>query len=78
MKKANVSASETAYIGDDVIDIPVFKACGLSFCPADAHPIVKASADYICNLNGGEGAVREVCDLILTARDKTDTLGASI
>ena len=61
-----------------LIDITVFNHCGMSFCPRDAHPIVKSVSDYICHLDGGNGAVREVCDLILTARGRLDSVGASI
>lgn len=78
MAKAGVTAEETAYIGDDVIDITVFNRCGVSFCPRDAHPVVRSVSDYVCHLDGGNGAVREVCDLILTARGGLDMIGASI
>ena len=78
INESGVSADEIAYIGDDVIDITVFNHCGMSFCPRDAHPIVKSVSDYICHLDGGNGEVREVCDLILTARGRLDSVGASI
>ena len=78
IKTAGVTAEEVAYIGDDIVDITVFNCCGMSFCPKDAHPVVQAAADYICHLDGGNGAVREVCDLILTARGAMNIIGASI
>ena len=78
MAEAGVTAEETAYIGDDVIDITVFNNCGVSFCPRDAHPVVRSVSDYVCHLDGGNGAVREVCDLILTARGGLNIIGASI
>src|SRR5574344_1135798 len=74
--KLNISKNEIAYIGDDVIDIPVFNCVGLSFCPKDAHPTVVAQATYTCHCKGGDGAVREVCDLILLAHNKIDLVGA--
>ena len=78
MAKAKVTVAETAYIGDDVIDIPVKNAVALGFAPSDAHPTVKATADYICTQKGGEGAVREVCDLLLTVHQALSLKGASI
>lgn len=59
---------QTAYIGDDVVDLPVMQDCGLGVAVADAHPLVRQKADYITRLAGGRGAVRELCDLMLEAR----------
>ena len=78
MQKLNLKAEEIAYIGDDVIDIPVFNEVGVSFCPKDSHVFVLNRADYISHFDGGNGAVREVCDLILWAQDKLEAIGASI
>ncbi len=78
MNAAGLAREEVAYIGDDVIDVTVFARCGLAFCPADAHPTVRAIADYVCRLRGGDGAVREVCDLILAARGALGAVGASV
>ena len=64
-KKYKVSESEVAYIGDDVNDICIMKEVGLSIAVADATESVKTCADYITKARGGNGAVREVCDLIL-------------
>ena len=64
-KKYKVSEAEIAYIGDDVNDICVLKEVGLSIAVADAIESVKTYADYITKARGGNGAVREVCDLIL-------------
>lgn len=70
MQKLNLTADQIAYIGDDVIDIPVMQQAGFSVAVADAHPLVKRAADYVTVTKGGEGAVRECCDLILQAIDK--------
>ena len=78
MQKLNLKAEEIAYIGDDVIDIPVFNEVGVSFCPKDSHVFVLNRADYISHFDGGNGAVREVWDLILWAQDKLEAIGASI
>lgn len=57
-----------AFIGDDLLDLPALKFCGLACVPADASREAKEVADYICDQAGGRGAVREVCDKILAAR----------
>ena len=70
MQVLNLTAEQVAYIGDDVIDLPVMQQVGFSVAVADAHPLVKQSANYVTVTKGGEGAVRECCDLILQAIDK--------
>ncbi|MDD5476059.1 MAG: HAD family hydrolase [Syntrophales bacterium] len=59
-----------AYVGDDIVDIPVFRIVGFSVAVADASPEVRSVADYVTRANGGRGAVREVCELILKAGNK--------
>ena len=66
--------SEIAYIGDDLIDIPVLKRVGLAATVADAVPEVVRIADWQSRLPGGRGAVRELCQLILKAQGKWDSL----
>lgn len=68
LDKLGLSAEQVAYIGDDVIDLPVMNRCGLSVAVADAHPLVKRSADFNTSIRGGFGAVRELTDLILFAK----------
>lgn len=63
-----VSLEQTAFMGDDVNDIPALETVGLSACPADAAPEVHRVVDHVCARPGGRGAVREVCELILGAR----------
>ncbi len=65
LKEKEISLKEVAYMGDDLIDIPVMKAVGLSIAVSDAHPDVKSIADIVTAKPGGRGAVREVCELIL-------------
>ncbi len=57
-----------ACVGDDVVDVPLFAVAGLSFAVADAHPAARRAAHRITRLAGGAGAVREVCDRLITAR----------
>ncbi len=72
--KLELSSDEVAYVGDDVIDLPVMMHVGLAISVADANEAVKACSDWCTTLNGGLGAVREVCDLILQAQDNFEPL----
>jgi 3-deoxy-D-manno-octulosonate 8-phosphate phosphatase (KDO 8-P phosphatase) len=66
--KYGLKDSEMAYIGDDVIDLPVLARVGLSVAVQNAHPDVKARVDWVTQKAGGYGAVREVTDLLLAVR----------
>ena len=72
MKQAGVTAEQTAYIGDDSVDLPAFATCGLSFAVADSAPYVQNAVDYILSLSGGKGAFREMSDMILHAQGKDE------
>jgi 3-deoxy-D-manno-octulosonate 8-phosphate phosphatase (KDO 8-P phosphatase) len=61
-------ARRVAYAGDDLADLPVLLACGLSFAPADAAPEVRDRVDHVLSAPGGRGAVREMVEWILRAR----------
>lgn len=67
-QRTGLSDHQIAYMGDDVIDVPVMRRVGFSAAPADALPEVLKVADYIAQAKGGWGAVRELCDLILKGR----------
>jgi 3-deoxy-D-manno-octulosonate 8-phosphate phosphatase (KDO 8-P phosphatase) len=69
-QKYGLSLDQVAYIGDDVNDLEALRAVGFSAAPADAMPSVLKAVHYICAKRGGEGAVREIADLILAARGK--------
>jgi 3-deoxy-D-manno-octulosonate 8-phosphate phosphatase (KDO 8-P phosphatase) len=62
-----VSAEQTACVGDDTPDLPMLAGAGLAVAVADAHPALKSVAHWITDSPGGHGAVREVCDLLLSA-----------
>jgi 3-deoxy-D-manno-octulosonate 8-phosphate phosphatase (KDO 8-P phosphatase) len=64
-KKFDLTDVNIAYIGDDEFDLAVLKCVGFSAAPADAVPVVKKQVHYVCARSGGNGAVREVIDLIL-------------
>lgn len=66
-----VKQDEIAYIGDDINDIELLKMVGFSAVPKDAILIAKNNSNYICKKKGGEGALREVAEIILLAKAKS-------
>jgi len=66
--KAGITAEELCYVGDDIVDLPVMRACGLAIATANAREQVKAAAHWITPLPGGQGAGRDAIDFILTAQ----------
>jgi YrbI family 3-deoxy-D-manno-octulosonate 8-phosphate phosphatase len=68
--KYSLKWEEIAFIGDDINDIAVMEKVGFSVAPANATAINKKIADYVTKLDGGHGAVREVCDLFLEMKWK--------
>ncbi len=66
--KTGLDDSQIAYIGDDIIDVPVMRRVIFAAAPADALSDARNAAHYVTSLAGGRGAVREVCDLILKGR----------
>lgn len=67
-----------AYAGDDLLDLPVIRRCGLSFAPADAVPEVRERVHRVVASAGGHGAVREMCEAVLRARGDWDALVAHL
>jgi len=72
LAEKHISHDHVAYMGDDVVDVPAFRMVGFSVAVADAPDYVKTHADYITEKEGGDGAVREICELILKARGTWD------
>ncbi len=66
--QAHCKAEDVLYVGDDLPDLDVFKVTGLSAAVNDACPEMKSRADFILKSKGGEGAIREVCELLLKSR----------
>jgi 3-deoxy-D-manno-octulosonate 8-phosphate phosphatase (KDO 8-P phosphatase) len=64
----NLKPEQAAYVGDDVIDLPVMRVCGLAFAVADARQHVKDEAHVVTDHRGGEGAVRDAIEYILKAQ----------
>lgn len=67
-RQLGVAHEAVAYMGDDVIDLPVMTQVGFATSVANAHPIVKQYAHWVSQYEGGRGAVREVADVILEAK----------
>lgn len=72
-----LDAKAAGYMGDDVVDLPILRACGFSATPLDGHDFVKQHVDFVGSQRAGHGAVREVCDLLLRAQGKLDALHAA-
>ena len=70
--RADISMEEMAYVGDDIVDFPVMRICGLAIATANARPQVLAMAHYITPHPGGEGAGRDAIDFILSAQGTLD------
>jgi 3-deoxy-D-manno-octulosonate 8-phosphate phosphatase (KDO 8-P phosphatase) len=64
-EKTSVPPEKTVFIGDDLLDLPMFRRVGLGIAVSDAHERVLEEADLVTQAKGGAGAVREVCDAIL-------------
>ena len=70
--KLKLDMSSCAYVGDDLIDLPVMTRCGLSICVPSSPILVKKHAHYVTNSEGGQGAVREVCEMIMRSQGTLD------
>ena len=67
-----MSFADAGYMGDDVVDLPLLRACGFSASVPGGHALVHREVDYVARAAAGKGAVREVCELILLAQGKLD------
>ena len=72
LEKEGVTLDEICYVGDDVIDLPVMRNCGLAIAVGDARDRVKAEAHYITPNRGGHGAARDAVEFILQAKGVLD------
>lgn len=70
LKITGLDAGQVCYAGDDLIDLPVLMRAGLAVTVADAEDFVKQQVHWITRRKGGDGAVREICNLILSAQQK--------
>lgn len=72
LAKLGLAAQQTAFVGDDVVDLPAMRRAGLAIAVQDAHPLVKAHAHWQTPNRGGRGAARDVCELIMEAQGHLD------
>ena len=73
-----IEMDEVAFMGDDLPDLAPMRAAGLAVAPANAHPWTAREAHWHTAARGGEGAARELCDLLLIAQDRVDGLLAGV
>lgn len=74
LQREGLTFAEAGYMGDDVVDLPIMRACGFSAAPGNAHDFVKRHAGYVCRQQGGHGAVREACEYLLQERGQLQAL----
>jgi 3-deoxy-D-manno-octulosonate 8-phosphate phosphatase (KDO 8-P phosphatase) len=74
LEKASVSPEQVAYVGDDYTDVVIMHRVGLAVATANASPEVKAEADHVTTRPGGQGAIREVVELLLRAQGRWDEI----
>jgi 3-deoxy-D-manno-octulosonate 8-phosphate phosphatase (KDO 8-P phosphatase) len=72
LRQENLNSAEAAFVGDDVIDLPVMRNCGFAVAVANARKEVKAEAHYVTAHGGGDGAARDAVEYILKAQGKWD------
>lgn len=76
LESHQIGEDEIAYVGDDIVDLPILLRVGFSATVADALPEVRARVHYVTERDGGRGAVREICDLILKESGRWDEVTA--
>jgi 3-deoxy-D-manno-octulosonate 8-phosphate phosphatase (KDO 8-P phosphatase) len=72
LKRLELDPEAAAYMGDDIIDLPIMRRCGLALTVADSPAVVKSHAHYVSRARGGRGAAREVCEFIMHAQGTLD------
>jgi len=76
LRKHRLTDAEVAFMGDDLLDLPVLARVGLSAAPADAMPDVLSQVDFVARAKGGEGAARELVELVLKAQKRWAAIAA--
>jgi 3-deoxy-D-manno-octulosonate 8-phosphate phosphatase (KDO 8-P phosphatase) len=71
--RCGAGPEDCAYVGDDLVDLPVMQRCGLAVTVPGAPALVRRHAHYVTRARGGHGAVREACELILHAQGRART-----
>jgi 3-deoxy-D-manno-octulosonate 8-phosphate phosphatase (KDO 8-P phosphatase) len=78
LKEKGLGPTQTAYVGDDILDVPLMRAVGFAAAVGDAEPCVIEAADYVAARPGGKGAVREITEFLLRARGAWETVTAEL
>ena len=76
-QRVGLTDQQIAFVGDDVVDLPVMRQAGLAIAVQDAHPFVKQHAHWQTPSRGGRGAARDVCEMIMEAQGTLQSLLAS-
>jgi len=76
LHSTGLGAAAVAYVGDDVVDLPILRRVGFAATVADAHEDVKPHVHYVSKHPGGRGAVREICDLLLKETGRWESVTA--
>jgi len=71
-EKLGMADEEIAYVGDDVVDLPVMRRVGLAIAVQDAHPLVRKHSHWQTPSPGGRGAARDVCEMLMEAKGVLD------
>ena len=74
LEETGLNHEDIAYVGDDVVDLPVMSKVGFAICVQDGHPFVKKHSHWITDRNGGCGAGRDVCELIMESQGTLQTM----
>jgi 3-deoxy-D-manno-octulosonate 8-phosphate phosphatase (KDO 8-P phosphatase) len=74
LNKYKLTREQVAYMGDDIPDYPLLNVSGLAVCPQNAHIILKNTCDWTIDIQGGNGAVRRLCDAVIIAKYGVDEL----
>ncbi|MBI5592988.1 MAG: HAD hydrolase family protein [Deltaproteobacteria bacterium] len=73
-QQTGILADEIAFVGDDLMDLPLMEKSGVSVAVADAHELIRSRADMVTRAPGGKGAVREICEMVLKAKNQWDNV----
>lgn len=76
--KLNIDIKNSACIGDDLNDLSMFNIAGITACPKDAHPYMKKISDIVLDYEGGHGAIRQFCDLIMMSQNNLNYDGGPL
>lgn len=72
LEKLGMERDHVGYMGDDIVDIPVMRRCGLSIAVPDSPSLIRETAHYVTTTRGGRGAVREACEFIMQIQGTYD------